>query len=74
MPVTALTACLSHVYNNIPEEILEAAFEPGLYNVTLDERIIAEVIRGRVLIAANLLTGRHTRIPLFEVYRENTVF
>ena len=74
MPVTALTACLSHVFNNIPEEILEAAFEPDRYNVTLDERIITEVIRGRVLISANLLTGRHTRIPLFEEYREDTVF
>ena len=73
MPTTALTACLSHVYHNVPEELLEAAFEPDAYNVSLDERIITEVIRGRVLISANLLTGRHTRIALLNDYIENTV-
>lgn len=70
MPASPMSFILSHINNNIPEEILNAAFEPGKNQSTLDELIIDKVMVGRVLMDLNLVSGIRTRIPLIDAWKQ----
>lgn len=71
MAVNALTAIMATITQTIPKEILSAAFQPELHQETLDQRIIHEVIRPRVLTDTNLMVGRHKKIPLQDAWKEH---
>jgi hypothetical protein len=71
MPVSPITAVLSRVMATIPRVILEKGFEPKKYRTSLDERILEEVVRRRVLIDINTNSGKLTKIPLRDQYRED---
>ncbi len=58
------------IYNTIPEEILEVAFRPRDYQVSLDQRIKDVIINGRVLPDCNVNVGKIKRIPLYNCTRE----
>jgi hypothetical protein len=52
------------VYAQIPKDILEVAFRPKDYGVTIDRRIQDVVVSGRVLPDCNINAGKIKRIPL----------
>ena len=62
MPQATMTYVLSHIRQEIPKEILELAFEPRRYNTSIEQRIVAEVIEGPILLEANLLGGKRREI------------
>jgi len=70
MPVSPLTFILTEIFNNIPEPLLNAAFEPRKYQTTLDERILNQVIGHRVLNDLNLVSGLRARIPLIDAWKQ----
>ena len=72
MPAPANTYILQHIYANIPRQILAEAFEPMKYQVSLDERILGEVIATRVLLDTNLVAGRMTQILLQSEWIKDT--
>lgn len=71
MPAPALSLMLSLIYNTIPYELLNLAFEPQKYQTTIDQRILTEVWQGRVLNDVNLLIGKRTRIQLSQNWLMN---
>ena len=62
--VPAFTNSLRTLYNTIPRPILEAAFRPRDYGVSLDQRIKDVIVEGRVLPDCNINAGKIKRIPL----------
>jgi hypothetical protein len=62
--INAFTNSLRLIYNTIPHPILEAAFRPRDFQVSLDQRIKDTIILGRVLPDCNINTGKIKRIPL----------
>jgi len=62
--ISPFSSALRMIFNNIPKEILEAAFRPKDYQVTLDQRIKDVIINGRVLPDCNINAGKIKRIPL----------
>lgn len=62
--VQAFANALRTIYMTIPPQILEAAFRPRDYHVTLDQRIKDAIISGRVLPDCNINAGKIKRIPL----------
>ena len=69
MAASALTLIMTQIYAEIPIQILEAAFlKEDQPTTSLDERIIHEVIRKRVLLDANLVATRMCRIPLCDAW------
>lgn len=58
MALDTLTYVLSHVTQNIPPELLTLAFKPSKYNTTVEQRIIAEIIEGPVILDTNLVGGK----------------
>ena len=47
--IGALDRAFAEIYNDIPMPILEAAFTPWKYDVSMDQRMRDEVITKRVL-------------------------
>lgn len=69
MAASPLTLCLTEVYAVIPRQILEATFlEKDQPTTSLDDRIIHEVVRKRVLLDTNLVATRMCRIPLSDAW------
>lgn len=68
----AMTRILKDVYNNIPIEILEAAFYPQDKDQplikSLDDYIMEEIIEGRVLDDCNIGSGKPKEIELRRQY------
>lgn len=67
--MSALMSMLQELQFRIPKEVLERAFQSNNLNwqrtpVSLEERIMAQVIRPRVLFAANLVGGRQVVVSL----------
>jgi len=62
--IPAFTNALRSIYNTIPIEILEAAFQPAEYGVSIDQRIKDVIISGRVLPDCNVNAGKIKRIAL----------
>lgn len=71
MAVQAFTNALRNVYNNIPLPLLEAAFRPRDYQVSIDQRIKEVIVLGRVLPDFNVNAGKIKRIPLSACQIEN---
>lgn len=69
MAVSVMARLLSHLYANIPIEILTAAFRPAQFKQSLDKRIIDEVIASRILMDLNLIAGKRTRMELLAQWR-----
>ena len=72
MPSPALTYVLTHIFNNIPPQILDEAFIPGLAGRTVDDAILSKVIYSRVLLDTNLVATRMTQILLMPEWTKNT--
>lgn len=72
MPSPATTYILRHIYSNIPQQILEEAFNPGMASANLDERILSLSIYPRVLLDTNLVATRMTQILLLPEWTKNT--
>lgn len=73
MGASALTVVMSHIFNKIPDEILDLAFRTsgGIgSSTTIDEKIKEEVIVGRILNDVNATCGRPALIPMLAEYRE----
>lgn len=62
MPASTMTYVLSHIRQNIPAELLNLAFKPRKYNTSIENRIIAEIIEGPVLLDTNLVGGKRRDI------------
>ncbi len=62
--INAFTAALRRIYATIPIEVLEAAFRPTDFQVSLDQRIKDCIISARVLPDCNINAGKIKRIPL----------
>ena len=58
MPAPSMQYVLSHIFENIPEQILELTFKSRQFNTTLEQRIISKVIEGPVLLDTNLVGGK----------------
>lgn len=71
--INAYANALRMVYNTIPREILEEAFRPRDYQVSLDQRIKDVIVSGRVLPDCNVNVGKIKRIPLNAMMIEQTV-
>lgn len=71
--INAFDNCLRLVYASIPLEILEVAFRPRDYQVSLDARIKDVIISGRVLPDCNVNAGKIKRIPLYACMVEYTL-
>lgn len=79
-----ITRAVAEIHFRIPREILNEVFKPLNYSwqttvINVDEQIINQVIRPRILIDCNLVGGVEVLIPLMNVpsYSENnytTVF
>jgi len=67
----ACESALRTIYHSIPGELLNLAFRPEDYQVTLDKRIIDVVIAGRVLSDTNTYAGKVKRIRLDQSWLEN---
>lgn len=74
MAVPALAHVMSRLFSSIPHEILTIAFDDGGRGASpsLDARIKAEIIEGRVLPEINATCGKPKRIPLLQQYVEPT--
>lgn len=72
MPVNPITAVMSRISHTIPPQILDMAFNPTSYRTTVDDRVLNEVIRGRVLIDVNLSTGKKASIIMQDAWKEIT--
>lgn len=71
MVATVLAAAIAKIEADIPPEILDMAFKPELHQQTIDERIIHEVVRKRILVDLSAMgVGKQTRIPLIDGWRE----
>lgn len=70
--ISAIEAILKTIYATIPREILNLAFQPSMWQVTLDQRIKDAVIIGRVHTDCNIYAGQVARIPLDSSYLEDT--
>jgi hypothetical protein len=55
---------ISHICENIPPQLLTAAFEPTKYNTTIEQRIISQIIEGPILLDTNLVGGKRRDIFL----------
>lgn len=62
MAEATMTYILSHIKQNIPPELLALAFKPRKYASTVEQRIIAEVIEGPILLDTNLVGGKRRDI------------
>lgn len=67
--MNAINKALNEIKFNIPREILDIAFkEYDVYNynkiVSLDEKIMSKVIRPRVLVDCNLISGINMEVDL----------
>ena len=70
--MNALIYCLNEVQNQIPYEILYAAFTiddtPETVSMTsLDDKILRKLLKKRVLIDANITGGVEAIIPLLNI-------
>lgn len=74
MSASPLTYCLTHVFANIPEEVLFETFRPDLYHTTIDQRILQEVVYKRVIHDTNLVAGKLKQIELLSDYQVNTTY
>ena len=72
MAMTAIAYMLQEITSEIPEEILNVAFDPTTYQTTLDDRIAFEVLQSTVLNDINLRSGQTTRIEIDNAWRVNT--
>lgn len=72
MPANPMTAIMSRITHTIPNQILDMAFSPDAYRTTIDDRVLHEVIRGRVLIDVNISTGKSASIILQDGWKEAT--
>lgn len=72
MPAPAIDMMLQEIYSEIPMEILNIAFDPVKNQTTLDDRIITEVISGRVLRDVNARMGKTTRIEIDNTWKLDT--
>jgi hypothetical protein len=63
---------LRKIYLHIPEGILDVAFEPNKWKVTLDQRIMDTVIEAYVLPDCNIYAGATKRIYLSQCIMEPT--
>lgn len=71
--IAAFSNALWTIYNTIPMPILEAAFRPRDYQVSLDARIKDVIISGRVLSDCNINAGKIKRIALSTCKIENVL-
>lgn len=62
--VSGLRQAFARIYNTIPMEVLEAAFNPHKEDVSLDECILKEVIRSRVRDDISLRGGKVFKLIL----------
>lgn len=72
MPAPAIDMMLQEIYAEIPAAILNIAFDPVKNQTTLDDRIITEVIQGRVLKDVNARMGKPARIELNNAWKLDT--
>ncbi len=75
--MSAINKALSHVKYVIPREILQVVFINRLYKysinpISIDESILTQVIRPRVLVDCNLIGGQEAYISLDGVPQERT--
>ena len=61
---SALTNIITEITSRIPKPILQAAFLQDTPTKTIDQAIIDEVIKKRLLLSVNLVCGRLAKIPL----------
>lgn len=75
--MSAINKALSHIKYVIPREILQVVFINRLYKynvnpISIDESILSQVIRPRVLVDCNLIGGQEAYINLDGVPQERT--
>ena len=70
--ISALDNAFKTIYRKIPKPILEMAFTPDMFNVTMDQRIKDEVITASVLSDVSIYCGKIKKIPLSSTYLEQT--
>lgn len=73
----AIEIALKRIKTQIPRQILEVAFQKKdagpFANLSLDQQILSEVVRGRVMDDCNLMGGRTTQISLSSSMWEKTL-
>lgn len=62
MPAGTIAYIISHIKQNIPEQVLSLCFEPQRYNTTVEQRIIQDIIEGPILLDTNLVAGKRRNI------------
>lgn len=70
--IGAVERALTHIYSIIPTEILEAAFKPYEYNLSLDSLIVSKILLGRVRDDISLRGGKILKIILNQNWCEYT--
>lgn len=73
MASNPLEVAMSAILFDIPVEVLKAAFDPMGRGMSLDECIIEDVVRAKVLPDINASSGRLMRIPLQRSWIEPTL-
>lgn len=62
--IGAVRHMLTNIYNQIPEEILDLAFERHGQRKSLDEAIIENIIEGRLVVDCSAMSGQFKEIAL----------
>lgn len=72
MANSPLSVAIAKVLFSIPKPILNAAFTPESRRMSLDECIIEDIIRAKILPDVNANSGKFKRIPLSNTWIEQT--
>lgn len=64
MPSATMAYVLSNITQNIPAELLGLAFKPQQFNTTVEQRIIAQIVEGPILLDTNLVGGKRRELYL----------
>jgi hypothetical protein len=70
--INAMTSVLGRLKATISSTLLDLAFKPDKYGVSLDQRIIDAVITPRVLVDCNTNGGKKANIPILLHYEQRT--
>ena len=74
MSASPMTLILTAIHAQIPNQILEATFLKDNVFSSVDERIMAEVLRKRVLLDCNLVATKACQIPLRDEWVRRTEY
>lgn len=73
MPSSTMSIVFGTLFQVIPPQILKAVFKPELYQTTIDQRIMDEVVYKRVLQDTNLIGGFRRKIEMRDEWLAKTI-